>query len=88
MYEKLVRGELSDEEENEKYCVDFFKKVVEHDESVRPRGNNTSYAAAPVDDKGKVDGDSDDSVLFNAKFVAPGRTAGAVDKAQHHRLVR
>ncbi|KAJ6724756.1 hypothetical protein OIU85_022654 [Salix viminalis] len=88
LYEKLVRGELSDEEENEKYCVDFFKKVVEHDESVRPRGNNTSYAAAPVDDKGKVDGDSDDSVLFNAKFVAPGRTAGAVDKAQHHRLVR
>ncbi|KAJ6292788.1 hypothetical protein OIU78_024883 [Salix suchowensis] len=80
LYEKLVRGELSDEEENE-------KKVVEHDESVRPRGNNT-YAAAPVDDKGKVDGDSDDSVLFNAKFVAPGRTAGAVDKAQHHRLVR
>ncbi|KAJ6770102.1 hypothetical protein OIU79_020869 [Salix purpurea] len=88
LYEKLVRGELSDEEENEKYCVDFFKKVVEHDESVRPRGNDTSYAAAPVDDKGKVDGDSDDSVLFNAKFVAPGRTAGAVDKAQHHRLVR
>ncbi|KAB5534306.1 hypothetical protein DKX38_017392 [Salix brachista] len=88
LYEKLVRGELSDEEENEKYCVDFFKKVVEHDESVRPRGNNTSYAAAPVDDEGKVDGDSDDSVLFNAKFVAPGRTAGAVDKAQHHRLVR
>uniref|UniRef100_A0A6N2KI24 Uncharacterized protein n=1 Tax=Salix viminalis TaxID=40686 RepID=A0A6N2KI24_SALVM len=81
LYEKLVRGELSDEEENE--------KLLEHDESVRPRGNDTSYAAAPVDDKGKVDGDSDDSVLFNAKFVAPGRTAGAVvDKAQHHRLVR
>ncbi|KAF9672550.1 hypothetical protein SADUNF_Sadunf11G0053800 [Salix dunnii] len=88
LYEKLVRGELSDEEENEKYCVDFFRKVVEHDESMRPRGNNTSSAAAPVDDEGKVDGDSDDSVLFNAKFVAPGRTAGVVDKAQHHRLVR
>lgn len=87
MYDKLLRGELSDEEENEKYCVDFFRKGVEQDESTRPRGNNTS-AAAPVDDEGKVDGDSDDSVLFNAKFAAPGRTAGAVDKAQHHRLVR
>jgi len=87
LYDKLLRGELSDEEENEKYCVDFFRKGVEQDESTRPRGNNTS-AAAPVDDEGKVDGDSDDSVLFNAKFAAPGRTAGAVDKAQHHRLVR
>jgi hypothetical protein len=27
-------------------------------------------------------------VLFNTKFAGPGRTAGAVDKAQHHRLVR
>ena len=87
LYDKLLRGELSDEEENEKYCVDFFRKGVEQDESTRPRGNNTS-AAAPVDDEGKVDGHGDDSVLFNTKFAGPGRTAGAVDKAQHHRLVR
>ncbi|CAK7350236.1 unnamed protein product [Dovyalis caffra] len=87
LYEKLMRGELSDEEENEKYCVDFFRKGVQQEESIRPRGNDTS-SAAPVYDEGRIGGESDHPVLFNTKFVGPGRTAGAVDKAQHHRFVR
>lgn len=32
LYEKLVRGELTDEQGEEKYCVDFFRKGVEHGE--------------------------------------------------------
>ncbi|GFQ05829.1 uncharacterized protein at4g18255, partial [Phtheirospermum japonicum] len=31
IYNKLVRGELSDEEDEEKYCVDFFRKGLEQD---------------------------------------------------------
>ncbi|XP_065856544.1 uncharacterized protein At4g18257-like [Euphorbia lathyris] len=29
LYDKLVRGELYDEEDKEKYCVDFFRKSIE-----------------------------------------------------------
>eukprot|EP00252_Welwitschia_mirabilis_P019197 TRINITY_DN4383_c0_g1_i2.p1 TRINITY_DN4383_c0_g1~~TRINITY_DN4383_c0_g1_i2.p1 ORF type:complete len:205 (+),score=54.71 TRINITY_DN4383_c0_g1_i2:98-712(+) len=33
IYSKLVRGEIPDEEEKEKYCVDFFRKGVLQGES-------------------------------------------------------
>ncbi|XP_031095096.1 uncharacterized protein At4g18257-like [Ipomoea triloba] len=32
LYDKLVRGELSDEEDQEKYCVDFLRKGLEQEE--------------------------------------------------------
>ncbi|GFS43171.1 cytochrome b561/ferric reductase transmembrane protein family [Actinidia rufa] len=37
LYEKLARGELSDEEDKEKYCVDFFSKSLMKDESEQPQ---------------------------------------------------
>lgn len=84
LYDKLVRGELSDEEDKEKYSVDFFRKGLEHEKSQQPLGHDTSATVAPADE----DGESDASILFSTKFVGPGRTAGAVDKEEHKRFVR
>ncbi|CAH2049768.1 unnamed protein product [Thlaspi arvense] len=37
LYDKLVKGELSDEEDKEKYCVDFFRKSLVQDDSSQPQ---------------------------------------------------
>ncbi|XWS19827.1 hypothetical protein CRYUN_Cryun31cG0050200 [Craigia yunnanensis] len=85
LYDKLVRGELSDEEDKEKYCVDFFRKGVEQEESQQPQVEHASdYLQA-----GDEDGEGDDGpALFNTKFVGPGRTAGIIDNDEHKRFVR
>lgn len=83
LYEKLQRGELSDEEDKEKYCVDFFRKSTELG-SQQPHGSDVS-SAAPSDNNEHED---NGSMLFNMKFVAPGRTSGAMDNSEHKRFVR
>ncbi|KAK9088183.1 hypothetical protein Scep_027265 [Stephania cephalantha] len=44
LYDKLVRGELSDEEEKEKYSVDFFHKGLEEDQSEQSTRRSDSYS--------------------------------------------
>ncbi|GLT68368.1 hypothetical protein SLA2020_406090 [Shorea laevis] len=83
LYEKLVRGELSDEEDKEKYCVDFFQKGIEQDESQQSQAHHASHTE-PVDE----DGDNDASFLFNTKSSGPGRTDGVLDRDEHRRFVR
>ncbi|KAF7849106.1 hypothetical protein BT93_L1235 [Corymbia citriodora subsp. variegata] len=82
LYDKLVKGELPDEEDQEKYCVDFFRKNVEQDESQQPQGQDLPSSEVPED------GDSEASVLFETKFTGPGRTVGAMDNDEHKRFVR
>ncbi|KAL9272491.1 hypothetical protein AKJ16_DCAP20900 [Drosera capensis] len=42
LYEKLVRGELSDEEDKEKYCLDFFRKGFMQEEKQDPHEGKPS----------------------------------------------
>ncbi|XP_010924374.1 uncharacterized protein At4g18257 [Elaeis guineensis] len=83
LYEKLARGELSDEEEKEKYCVDFFRKGFEQDEPERPEGNDANHFVPPENE----DNDADVAAL-NAKPIGPGRTSATVDNDEHKRFVR
>lgn len=83
LYEKLVRGELSDEEDEEKYCVDFFRKGLEQDESQQSQAHDISVSEPPVDEDGE-----NTAFLFDKKFVGPGRTTGTVDNNEHKRFVR
>lgn len=84
LYDKLVRGELSDEEDKEKYCVDFFRKSLVQDESQQVQGHD-SLATVPPETE---DAEDDSSVLFNKKTFGPGRTAGVMDNDEHKRFVR
>lgn len=81
LYDKLVNGELSDEEDQEKYCVDFFRKGIEQDELPQPPNHD-------VQQPENVDADTDASFLFDSKPVGPGRMSGTVDSAEHKRNVR
>ncbi|KAJ4981874.1 hypothetical protein NE237_032711 [Protea cynaroides] len=83
LYDKLARGELSDEEEKEKYCVDFFSKSLEQNKPKQPEAHETSAGISAQNED-----DMDDSVMFNTKTLGPGRTAGTVDNAEHKRFVR
>ncbi|WRX26729.1 hypothetical protein QQP08_019216 [Theobroma cacao] len=85
LYDKLVRGELSDEEDKEKYCVDFFTKGVEQEESQQPQVDRASDNVQAGDEDGDSDGGPS---LFNTNFVGPGRTAGIIDNDEHKRFVR
>lgn len=85
LYDKLVRGELSDEEGEEKYCVDFFRKGIEQEESQQPQSHDASTTVAHPENE---DGGKDDSLSFSTKFVGPGRTSEAVDRDKHKRFVR
>lgn len=85
LYDKLVRGELSDEEDKEKYCVDFFRKGFELEESQQPPVDRASDNLQAGDEAGESD---DGPALFNTKFVGPGRTAGIWDNDEHKRFVR
>ncbi|GMJ08418.1 hypothetical protein HRI_004511000 [Hibiscus trionum] len=84
LYEKLVRGELSDEEDKEKYCVDFFRKGSELEKSPSSKVENASNLQA--NEEGSEIDDGHD--LFNTKLVGPGRTAGIIDNDEHKRFVR
>ncbi|XP_021836036.1 uncharacterized protein At4g18257 [Spinacia oleracea] len=82
LYEKLARGELSDEEDKEKYCVDFFRKGHEEEEIQELQPNDSSSKVSE-----KID-EYDDFIPFNSKPLGLGRTAGAVDIDEHKRFVR
>ncbi|KAJ0081038.1 hypothetical protein Patl1_10183 [Pistacia atlantica] len=82
LYEKLVRGELSDEENKEKYCIDFFRKGMEQ-ESEQPQASDASVTVATQDEARE----NDAPMLFDMKFVAPGRTIGTMDNNDHKRFV-
>ncbi|PIN23451.1 hypothetical protein CDL12_03827 [Handroanthus impetiginosus] len=83
LYDKLVRGELSDEEDQEKYCVDFFRKGLQQDESPMPQRTDTSTPQGQ-----DADGDDDDELLLNGtKAPGLGRTSATVDRNQHKHFV-
>lgn len=83
LYDKLVRGELPDEEEKEKYCVDFFQKGLVENESEPSQVGDTSGASRRDEND-----DIDDTIWSKAKPVGPGRAAGGIDKDEHRRFVR
>ena len=87
LYEKLVKGELSDEEDQEKYCVDFFRKGTEQDELPPPPPPGCNVLLEN-DDGAVKDDDGDASLQFNLKSVGPGRTVGAFDTADYKRNIR
>jgi hypothetical protein len=86
LYDKLVRGELSDEEDKEKYCVDFARKGDDHDDvSATPNVLQENERGGA---DGDGDGDGDAFSRFNLKSVGLGRSAGIVDNDEHKRNVR
>ncbi|CAL9225908.1 unnamed protein product [Arabidopsis halleri] len=85
LYDKLVRGELSDEEDEEKYCVDFSRKGIQHEDPKPSRTYSSSISAPPEDLK--QDGE-DDGLLFSTKFAGLGHAIGTADVSQHVRMVR
>ncbi|CAA0832341.1 Cytochrome b561/ferric reductase transmembrane protein family [Striga hermonthica] len=80
LYNKLVRGELSDEEDQEKYCVDFFRKGLEQDVSHMPQQSDTS---APQSE----DTDCGDMFINSTKAAGLGRASATVDRSQHKHFV-
>uniref|UniRef100_A0ACD5W2C9 Uncharacterized protein n=1 Tax=Avena sativa TaxID=4498 RepID=A0ACD5W2C9_AVESA len=81
LYDKLSRGELPNEEEQEKYCVDFFQKSF-HQVSER-RHPETPTAS----EQEEPENDSVDS-MPNAKPMGLGRTGTTMDQDEHKRFVR
>lgn len=79
-----MKGELSDEEDQEKYCVDFFRKNIEQDEPQLPQDHN---ASTPGETDTLEDG-TEPSFLFNSKTTGLGRTSGTMDNNEHKRFVR
>lgn len=80
LYDKLVRGELSDEEDKEMYCVDFFRKGLEQEESKNPQGHETSTMEVQVED-------GNDDELHNMRNVGLGQASGTMDRSEHKRFV-
>ncbi|KAL3643624.1 hypothetical protein CASFOL_014439 [Castilleja foliolosa] len=83
IYNKLVRGELSDEEDEEKYCVDFFKKGLELDGSQMPKENDSCTVQSQDIDRD----DGDESLLSSEKDAGLGRASATVDRSQHKHFV-
>ncbi|KAL5219895.1 hypothetical protein ABZP36_024608 [Zizania latifolia] len=81
LYEKLSRGELPDEEDKEKYCVDFFQKSFDH--VYEPRQSESQS----VVDSAEPENDNDDS-MPSAKLMGLGRTGTTIDRDEHKRFVR
>lgn len=81
LYEKLARGELSDEEDKEKYCVDFFTKSLEKEEPQQPR----IYSIEVAELESYRD---DDPVLPDTRATGLGSAAGVLDNDEHKRFVR
>lgn len=84
LYEKLVRGELSDEEDKEKYCVDFFSKSIVKEKSQQPQGRDMFFTEMAERDSNA----DDEPVLPDTPATGPGRAAGTVDNDEHKRFVR
>ncbi|KAJ1688367.1 hypothetical protein LUZ63_019757 [Rhynchospora breviuscula] len=90
LYEKLSRGELSDEEDREKYCVDFFQKSMEHDGSQPSdshHNDNANGGDLPLRD-GDRDGDDVNDAFLSSRPFGLGRAASTVDRDEHKRFVR
>lgn len=86
IYDKLVRGELPDEEDEEKYCVDFFRKGLDKGNPQMSQENDASTPQAQ--NVGGGEDDDDDGFLLNgAKAAGVGQTSSAVDKSQHKHFV-
>ncbi|GJN18139.1 hypothetical protein PR202_gb05267 [Eleusine coracana subsp. coracana] len=81
LYEKLSRGELPDEEDKEKYCVDFFQKSF--DRVYEPQLPESHTAADPAEPENDHEGS-----MPNAKPMGLGRTGTAMDRDEHKRFVR
>lgn len=84
LYEKLSKGELSDEEDKEKYCVDFFSKSIVKEESQQPKGH---YLFSTEVAEHEPDRD-DEPVLPDTRATGLGRAVGTVDNDEHKRFVR
>ncbi|KAH9312071.1 hypothetical protein KI387_027106 [Taxus chinensis] len=83
LYSKLVRGELPDEEDKEKYCVDFLSKGVSEDTG-QLEGDNKNDATERSDR-------TDDVISFSysdGKRAGIGWTGHAGVGEEHKRLVR
>ncbi|CAO2165854.1 unnamed protein product [Urochloa humidicola] len=82
LYEKLARGELPDEEDKEKYCVDFFQKSFDriYEPQMPESRHGASDATEPVNDP-------EDS-MPNAKPMGLGRADTTMDRDEHKRFVR
>ncbi|KAL2467215.1 Cytochrome b561/ferric reductase transmembrane protein family [Abeliophyllum distichum] len=80
-YNKRVRGELFDEEDSEKYYVDFFHEGIEHDEPQLPQGHDSN--AHEVRDEA---GDYDD-IVPNMKVTGLGQATATVDRSEHKHFV-
>lgn len=82
LYEKLSRGELPDEEDKEKYCVDFFQKSFDH--AYVPQMPESSHGATDAAD---LVNDHEDS-MPDAKPIGLGRAGATIDRDEHKRFVR
>ncbi|CAI9269473.1 unnamed protein product [Lactuca saligna] len=80
LYEKLARGEVSDEEDKEKYCVDFFSKKEESES--HSHSQNFLYSEMSERD------DDDVAVLPDTRAMGLGRAKSMVDNDEHKRFVR
>lgn len=76
-----MRGGLSDQEDQQKYCLDFFRKGLEHHEPQMPGAKNTTPQKTPDDT------DGDDLLLNNKKAIGLGRASITVDRSQHKHFV-
>ncbi|KAH7651897.1 hypothetical protein IHE45_20G086500 [Dioscorea alata] len=83
LYDKLARGELPDEEDKEKYCVDFFQKSIVQDQPQQSELDNTSNSI-PQENK---DSDADD-MLPNSRPVVSDQANAKLDHEEHKRFVR
>lgn len=83
LYDKLAKGELSDEEDKEKYCVDFSSKIVP-DEPQHPQGHDSSGAGQTEYEEG----DNSSPVLPYTKPMGLGRAGATFDNEEHKRFVK
>lgn len=81
LYEKLSRGELPDEEDQEKYCVDFFQKSF-HQVSDRRQPETPTIPEHAEPENETVDS------MPNAKPMGLGRAGTTIDQDEHKRFVR
>ncbi|KAI7741464.1 hypothetical protein M8C21_028186 [Ambrosia artemisiifolia] len=81
LYEKLARGEVSDEEDKEKYCVDFFNKTYVNDVPQR-------HSPFSIETNKHESDTHDEPMLPDTRTMGLGRAAGTLDNDEHKRFVR
>ncbi|KAL9224879.1 hypothetical protein vseg_000867 [Gypsophila vaccaria] len=83
LYEKLAKGELSDEEDKEKYCVDFSLKGLTENE-LKQQADSSSAAEVPLSEN-IVD---NDFIPFTSMSKGLGHTAETADIDEHRRFIK